>query len=579
MYWSCLSVLFFLRTFRASKLAWTAILMLFLALGAAPVRANAAAEAAAAPPRLEESIKFHIWMRGEPVLTLRQLLFVAGIPTVPDTVAERYDLKLVEAVRQFQRREFSKSIGLPNPDTIARLNQIAMRAAATTPAEKPKTTPVPAVASAPSTAAAPAANKPAEQPNKIGKGAAKSTVACESHVATQGAPAESPMVDEKSVTRQREVITRYEAIVAAGGFAAVLKPPKLGYCLGQDDPAVATVVARLIADNYLSASYRGTTVYSQAVADAVKLFQDAQGLVPSGRVGSDTLAAMNVPVSERLAALRASLPRLEKILALRQLTPGKIRVVVNVASASVQVLNGTDLLAGYKAIVGRDERESPEFVSTIPDILIAPSWHAPRSIVARDISRHVRTERGYLEKNNMRVLRGGRVIDASLVNWRAGPLPDVEQRPGRLNALGSIRFGIGNGGRYYLHGTANPALLDRNLEKRFLSSGCVRLADPTQLAALLLRDTPDADGSSWTVEKLRARIDAHEGGWEPGQRIRLAKPVPVIWTYITGWVSRDGRVHFRPDRYERQSEEALQARRSPLDQVGEAGQAIAARSM
>jgi murein L,D-transpeptidase YcbB/YkuD len=286
-----------------------------------------------------------------------------------------------------------------------------------------------------------------------------------------------------------------------------------------------------------------------------------------------------VPVGERLAALRASLPRLEKILARKDLTPGKLRVLVNGASASVQALNGTDLLAGYKAIVGREARESPEFDSAIPDIQLAPAWHAPRSIIAKDISRHARTEPGYFEKNNMRVLRGGRVINASLVNWRVGPFPDVEQRPGRLNALGPVRFGIANHGRYYLHGTANPALLNRSLAKRFLSSGCVRLADPVQLAALLLRDTRDTDGSPWTVEKLRARIEAHEGGWEPGELIRLAKPVPVIWTYITGWVSRDGRAHFRPDRYERQPEEANKVPRAPLDHVGQAGQATAAKSM
>jgi murein L,D-transpeptidase YcbB/YkuD len=533
----------------------------------------------AASLRLDENTQFRIWLRDESVLTLRRMLDIADIKPALDTVAERYDLQLLEAVRQFQRRESLKNSGLPNAETIARLNQIA----ASPPAKKPE--PEKPAAAAPATsqqASGPmpsSAAKQADTTKTSGKKEAGSSVACEAPAAGQAGVPELPMIDQQSVARQRETIARYEAAAAAGGFPVVKNVPKSGFCVGQDHPAVAGVVAHLVADNYLSSNYRGTTVYHQAVVDAIRQFQDAHGLVASGRIGSDTLAAMNAPIGERIAALRASLPRLEKILARPELTSDQVRVVVNVASASVQALTGKELLAGYKAIVGRDERESPEFISTIPDVLLAPTWHAPQSIVRRDISQHVRADPGYLEKNNMRVLRNGTVIDASRVNWRSGPLPDVEQRPGRTNALGPIRFGIGNGGRYYLHGTSNPALLDLSLAKRFLSSGCVRLADPAQLAAILLRGTPAADGSPWTVEKLRQRIDAHEGGWDQGQRIRLAKPVPVIWTYLTAWVSRDGRTHFRPDRYERQPDATAQIPRLPLDQVRQGDQAGGAKSI
>ncbi len=582
---------------------------------------------------LDPNTKFRLWLRAESVLILRRLLATVDISSKPDGAPERYDLELMEAVRKFQRRIGFEDTGIARRKTIVQLNQAAARAMAKDPrtppahapavpatvATPPTATPAPSstpVTStpAPSAAPAPATTPPAPAPasastmvpptspapaavpvlpprnakaatEKAKRGAvsdkvspAKSTVRCDSHLNDKVGPAELPMVDGDSVARQRGAIARYAAIAAAGGFPAVSKRPKSGYCLGQDDPAVATVVARLIADAYLPESHRGATVYGPPVVEAVKHFQDAHGLVPSGRIGGDTLEAMNVPVGERLAALRASLTRLERIVARRELAAKEPRVVVNLASATVQVLDGTNLLAGYRVIVGRDGRPSPEFISTIPDIQVLPVWHVPRSILARDIAPNIRRNPGYLESGHMRALRNGREVAPALVNWRTGPFPDVEQRPGRSNALGPIRFGVGNNRSFYLHGTANPALLDRSLAKRFLSSGCVRLADPTQLAELILRGTPDADGAPWTVEKLRARIDAHDGGWKPGQKIRLAKPVPLVWTYLTGWVTRDGRVHFRPDRYERQEEETAQIRQKPLDRAEEASQPSARRS-
>jgi murein L,D-transpeptidase YcbB/YkuD len=532
-------------------------------------------------PSLAERTEFRIWLRDESVVTLRRMLAIAGIPSVPDTVAERYDLQLVEAVRQFQRRERLANTGLPRKATISRLNDIARfaaagltqdgeRATASTAPKKAEPAPVakidpatassrktdqsPAVPSTPAPTAAPAASEKTAPAKTAIKGAAKPSVACERHIHDKTAPAELPMVDKNSIDRQREAIARYETIAAAGGFPVVHQPPKLGYCLGQDHPAVASVIDRLVADNYLPATYRGTTAYSQAIVDAVKQFQDAHGLAPSGRVGSDTRAAMNVPIAERLAAMRTSLQRLEKIFARGEWSPDQLRVLVNLPSASVQVLGGNELVAGYRAIVGRDERQSPEFVATIPDIQLVPPWHAPASIVARDIAPRVRKDPRYLQKHNMRALRNGQPVDPARVNWRTGPFPQVEQRPGPHNALGLIRFGTTARGAYYLHGTSDPTLLARSRGKRFLSSGCVRLADPALLAALILGGTQDTDGTSWTLEKLRARIAAHGGGWEPGQRIRLAKAVPLIWTYLTGWASRDGRVHFRPDSYEREEE-------------------------
>jgi murein L,D-transpeptidase YcbB/YkuD len=78
---------------------------------------------------------------------------------------------------------------------------------------------------------------------------------------------------------------------------------------------------------------------------------------------------------------------------------------------------------------------------------------------------------------------------------------------------------------------------------RFHSSGCVRVADVRDFAEWLLRGTPGPRGA-WT----KAEIDA---GIATGARqdIKLAKPIPVAWVYLTGYAMGDGSVHFGEDVY------------------------------
>jgi murein L,D-transpeptidase YcbB/YkuD len=94
----------------------------------------------------------------------------------------------------------------------------------------------------------------------------------------------------------------------------------------------------------------------------------------------------------------------------------------------------------------------------------------------------------------------------------------------------------------------------RNLfasDYRFLSHGCVRVQGVVDLAAWLL---DGANGPALGKLEIDAKIAS--GARE---EVRLSRPVPVVWVYMTAWASADGTVHFRDDVYH-------------LDEVGGAGQ-------
>jgi murein L,D-transpeptidase YcbB/YkuD len=71
----------------------------------------------------------------------------------------------------------------------------------------------------------------------------------------------------------------------------------------------------------------------------------------------------------------------------------------------------------------------------------------------------------------------------------------------------------------------------------------VRVADVLGFTEWLLRDTAGPN-SPWSVGEIEAAI-----GREAQQDIRLERPIPVAWVYLTGYATADGAVHFRNDVY------------------------------
>jgi L,D-transpeptidase YcbB len=69
------------------------------------------------------------------------------------------------------------------------------------------------------------------------------------------------------------------------------------------------------------------------------------------------------------------------------------------------------------------------------------------------------------------------------------------------------------------------------------------VADVVDFAEWLLRGTNGPAGA-WTRGGLDTAIAS-----AARQDIRLEKPVPVAWVYLTGYSTADGAVHFRDDIY------------------------------
>lgn len=442
------------------------------------------------------------------VLTLRRLLVRAGFDTPGDQSSTLYDLPLLRTVRAFQLARKLKPTGVARERTIGLLNEILLLR--------------PAVVSKPPSAAS-------FTPEHRGR----TTSAGMPDLAQSAKDAELPTLDAGSVQRMEGALTRFIEMKHRADAN-----PSVASETGENK-----VRERLRSEGFLPATYKSGENRESELRDALRKWQNAYGLAPTGEVDTATMRAMRVSIEQRILELESSISR-ARVLTAR--LPAFF-VVVNIADAKLQVVEDGKVSASLPVIAGKGSRQTPEFVTEIPYIQLAPTWTVPRSIVRKDIAPRVRSNRAYLAQHNLRAVVGNRTVNPRSVNWLRGPFPTLVQRPGSGNALGLVRFGMARGGTYYIHGTSEPRALKRGLRRRFVSSGCVRVADAIALASILANHS----GPGFSPTRIRELISEHDGGWRPGARIELQEPVLVVWTYMTSWTTPDGITHFRDDVYGR----------------------------
>jgi murein L,D-transpeptidase YcbB/YkuD len=260
----------------------------------------------------------------------------------------------------------------------------------------------------------------------------------------------------------------------------------------------------------------------------------AQGGGALGNPGGRNRAEQSRLLAEKRARQLAI--NLERIRWLPRRLP-QDRVVVNAAIARLQLFRDDRPVFTTRVVVGEVDKQTPEFQSTINDILFNPPWNIPRSIAQAEILPKLAADPDYLVRNHMRFRGNG----------------SIQQEAGPYSALGRLKFEMSNRYDVYLHDTPTKSLF-RSVG-RMMSHGCVRVENPRALAALLLGQTP-------------AMIDKGIARGETNRRA-LPTPMPVLIVYQTAYLEADGSIQFRADPYERDDEiwqHLIRSQQPPLAQ-------------
>ena len=343
----------------------------------------------------------------------------------------------------------------------------------------------------------------------------------------------SPLYDE-----MKAALAEHRAIAAHGGWPQVPTGPTLKP--GMQDERIAFIRQRLlVTDDLLDGASPDPAFFDEELKQAVIDFQGRHTLDADGIVGKSTVAAMNVPVDDRINQIRVNMERARWIY--RDL-PDEF-IIADIAGFRAAIVNDRKVTWNSAVQVGKPFRKTPVFQDTMKYIVINPTWTVPPTILEKDILPKIRKDPGYLKKKNMRVIdRTGKTVDATSIDWanttrRNFPYM-IRQDPGPNNALGRIKFMFPNKHAIYLHDT--PHKSGFKYTERAFSSGCIRVQKPVELAEILLNDP-----EKWSQEEIRKIIES-----KVTTTVKLEKQMPV---YLLYWTvnSDDGIFYFKPDVYSR----------------------------
>lgn len=336
-----------------------------------------------------------------------------------------------------------------------------------------------------------------------------------------------------------------------------LPAPKVALKLNVRDASVPAIKNRL-----RQYGYKVNTTDDLMDAETITAVNDIQWMLrfkPDGIIspGGNTFKYLNTPCKERVAQIQYDM---EKLRWFPQ-TFGDRYIFVNSAMAYFSLMDrssGTNYAVSTRTINGRPKRKTPTMQDKIVQVVINPYWIVPPTIFKEDKLEDIRglspwQIREYFDTRHYEVWNKDftQKLDPGYVDWQGlgngGHEPDVyiRQKPHTGNALGSLKFMLTNSFAIYLHDTNQPELFWE--ADRLLSSGCVRVQQPLDLAEYLLK------GTTWDRTKIESTMAKPGQVMDKDTYAKVPNPMPVYIAYLTSQYSSDGVIRFVEDTYEMNS--------------------------
>lgn len=222
---------------------------------------------------------------------------------------------------------------------------------------------------------------------------------------------------------------------------------------------------------------------------------------------------------------------------------GKLEKEIKTVVGTGRNNSGKDQISKHSKLVvdAPHAHETPVLSSLMHSVQVNPVWNIPESIASKEILKHVQNDRFYLANNGIEVLENEKIIEnPESIDWSALSKDNLpyrfRQKPGDDNALGKIKFLFKNNSSVYLHDTPAQAAFKREL--RASSHGCVRVAEPLDLAQFIFGDS----------DKFRTAKSEMESTSTTAKNINLDPKMTVVLDYHT-IIAKNGKMEFFPDIY------------------------------
>lgn len=246
---------------------------------------------------------------------------------------------------------------------------------------------------------------------------------------------------------------------------------------------------------------------------------------------------------------------------------GELHIWNNLPEFETRVVDNGRAVHRERIIIGKPETQTPVFSDRMETLVFKPDWGVPSSIKIKSLLPALQeSDYGVIERRGMRIVRNGRTVDPSRINWHKVDIRSVTivQDPGSSNPLGEIKFLFPNRHDVYMHDTPSKGLFSSS--SRMFSHGCIRVRNPRRLAEVIFERAERRPAGD--VHALLGR-KAKENN-----RIELGRKVPVHNVYFTLVADESGKLRSLPDIYRHDWRVSAALAGTPISRIAAADPAL-----
>lgn len=330
----------------------------------------------------------------------------------------------------------------------------------------------------------------------------------------------------------KQEVKRLNIIKAKGGYISV--PFNKILKIGMTDKNIPIIRQRLFQAGLLT-NHKDSEKFDADLLEKVRSFQESRGLRADGIIGSQVYSLLNKDVNSDLKNI---LINFERIRRSPEKVAHQLNVQVNIPEMTLKVIKNNQILLSMKTIVGRADRTTPIFNDYIEYVDFNPYWNIPHSIATKDILPKLKYNSSYLTQQSIKIFKDNKPISSRSINWHdysENYFPfTLRQEPGKNNALGTVKFIFPNDYSVYLHDTPAKNIFAKSVRSE--SSGCIRVAEPKELAYVLLNDVV-------SKEKINKIFSSSKN-----KALYTAQEIPISIEYLTAFINQ-GILNIRSDIY------------------------------
>lgn len=360
--------------------------------------------------------------------------------------------------------------------------------------------------------------------------------------------------------RLQNALDRLSRLNPDADFPKIVAPRKNLKVNDRDAAVVPPLKTRLRTLGYHIA-FMDESVDTDLVAQVRRYLLD-HGLSGNGDLtrNSPLWKHIGIQLEARLQQIRMTM---EKIRWFPQ-SPESRYALNNIAMQNITVFEGSNAVLRMKTINGRSERPTPTLRDRLFAVELNPDWRVPVRLFIEDKLPIIQQDPWFFYRNGYVVYERGREVNPGYISWDWLSEDEIKnlslrQLPGTGNALGVMKFHLSNGFAIYLHDTNERHLFSSR--HRLMSSGCVRLERPLDMAAYLLAGHPRwGDAATIKANLATERVARRNVPLE--HVIRLDQALPTYLVYWTVHIEEDGRILFASDYYRQDTRLFEQLRRS-----------------